>query len=91
MACSILNANLAVASWLLFAKNGFWSKDGGCEYPLVLLLAIASQCYEGPGPFSLDSLRGRNPRGPRVALLSLIASAVGATAGFGMLHRTSRR
>jgi putative oxidoreductase len=37
---------------------GFWSQDGGFEYPLLLALIAAAVAFAGPGQLSLDAVLG---------------------------------
>jgi putative oxidoreductase len=37
---------------------GFWSQDGGFEYPLLLALIAAAVALTGPGQLSLDAVLG---------------------------------
>jgi putative oxidoreductase len=38
------------------ARNGFWNKDGGIEYPLLIALVALALSVSDPGVFSLDRL-----------------------------------
>jgi putative oxidoreductase len=59
-------------------KNGLWVNDGGVEYPVVILAALAALAEDGPGRFSLDESLGIRVRGPIVAALAMGAGAAGA-------------
>ena len=64
--------------------NGFWSRDGGYEYPLALLGGSVAIALTGPGGWSLDA---RLPVGllyePVVRWGALlVAMAVAASATF---------
>jgi putative oxidoreductase len=39
-------------------KVGFWSQDGGFEYPLLLAILAVVVAWTGPGDYSLDHLIG---------------------------------
>src|SRR2546425_13071551 len=39
-------------------KNGFWNRDRGLEFPLLLLTAAVAIGLTGPGSYSLDALFG---------------------------------
>jgi putative oxidoreductase len=59
-------------------KNGLWVTEGGIEYPVVILAALAALGDSGPGRFSLDEALGIRLRGPVVTALAMGAGAVGA-------------
>jgi putative oxidoreductase len=59
-------------------QNGLWVTDGGVEYPVVVLAALAALADGGPGRFSLDEALGIRLRGPVVAALAMGAGAAGA-------------
>jgi putative oxidoreductase len=59
--CTMLVAILTV-----HLGHGLMAKDGGYEYPLVLLLVSAFFAFNGAGPVGLDALFGsRKPKAPR--------------------------
>jgi len=60
------------------AKNGPWVTEGGVEYPVVILAALAALAEDGPGRFSIDEELGLGLRGPVVAALAMAAGAAGA-------------
>lgn len=60
-------------------KNGPWGTDGGVEYPVVILAALAALGDSGPGPLSLDEELGIGLSGPVVTGLAMAAGAAGAT------------
>ena len=39
-------------------RAGFWSQDGGFEYPLFLAALAVATAWTGPGRYSLDQLAG---------------------------------
>ena len=47
-------------------KNGPWAHKGGYEYNVVLAAAAVSLAESGPGPLSLDALRGKEKSGAQV-------------------------
>ena len=59
-------------------QNGLWVNDGGVEYPVVILAALAALADSGPGRFSLDEALGIRLRGPVVTALAMGAGAAGA-------------
>src|SRR2546423_14476663 len=62
-------------------QNGLWVSDGGVEYPVVILAALAALADGGPGRFSLDEALGIRLRGPVVAALAMATGAAGAVYG----------
>ena len=46
---------MAVAAFRVHWANGFFAKEGGYEYPLVLLVASLSLILGGSGPLSIQS------------------------------------
>jgi putative oxidoreductase len=59
-------------------RNGLWVTEGGVEYPVVILAALAALADGGPGRVSLDEVLGTRLRGPVVAALAMGAGAAGA-------------
>jgi putative oxidoreductase len=59
-------------------KNGPWAHKGGYEYNVVLAAAAVSLAESGPGPLSLDALRGKEKSGARWGIVSLVLGAAGA-------------
>jgi putative oxidoreductase len=66
-------------------RNGPWNANGGYEYNLVLIAALAGLVDGGPGELSLDRALGIHDTGPGWALAALgagvAASAVAVEAG----------
>lgn len=66
-------------------RNGPWNADGGYEYNLVLIAALAGLVDGGPGALSLDRALGIHDTGPGWALAALgaglAASAAAVEAG----------
>jgi putative oxidoreductase len=59
-------------------KNGPWSQKGGYEYNAVLAAAALTLAESGPGPLSLDALRGKEKAGAKWGVFSLALGAAGA-------------
>jgi putative oxidoreductase len=74
----MLSGVMANAIRHVHAKNGLWVTDGGVEYPVVVLAALAALADGGPGRFSLDEKLGIRLRGPVVTALAMGAGAAGA-------------
>jgi putative oxidoreductase len=63
-------------------KNGPWAGNGGYEYNLVLIAAVALLVEAGPGCLSVDRARGSEKHGVGWALFAVaagIAGSLGAT------------
>jgi putative oxidoreductase len=60
------------------AKNGPWVTEGGVEYPVVVLAALAALADGGPGRVSLDEKLGTTLRGPVVTAIAMGVGAAGA-------------
>lgn len=78
-AVSMLTGVMTNAIRHVHAKNGPWITDGGVEYPVVILAALAALADSGPGRFSLDEALGIRLRGPVVTVLAMTAGAAGAS------------
>ena len=77
-AVSMLTGVMTNAIRHVHGRNGLWVTDGGVEYPVVVLAALATLAEGGPGRFSLDEALGVRVRGPVVAALAMGAGAAGA-------------
>ncbi|AZG48080.1 DoxX family protein [Gordonia insulae] len=64
--------------------NGFFSQNGGLEFPAVLGVASAALALTGPGRYSVDGLIGHRLEQERVGVLALATATVGAA---GVLYR----
>jgi putative oxidoreductase len=54
--------------------------QGGYEYNLVLILAILTVVEAGPGPVSLDAIKGKERDGTLWALVSVALGGAGSAA-----------
>jgi putative oxidoreductase len=77
-AVSMLTGVMTNAIRHVHRQNGLWVNDGGVEYPVVILAALAALADGGPGRFSLDEALGIRLRGPVVTALAMAAGAAGA-------------
>lgn len=95
LAAAMIIGVMLVAVGGIHFKNGFFNTGGGWEYNLVIVAAVLSVAFTGPGPLSLDAVLGYQLHGPRwgVAALALgVLAAVVQLAGRRALqpaHRTS--
>jgi putative oxidoreductase len=78
-AVSMLTGVMTNAIRHVHAKNGPWVTEGGVEYPVVILAALAALTEDGPGRFSLDEALGLRLRGPVVTAVAMAAGAAGAS------------
>jgi putative oxidoreductase len=70
---------------------GFWSQDGGFEYPLLLALIAAAVAFTGPGGLSFDAVLGIAGRwGWRAAIGAVTMGVVAALLMRVMLHDPGR-
>ncbi|MGH3053730.1 MAG: DoxX family protein [Gaiellaceae bacterium] len=77
-AVSMLTGVMTNAIRHVHRQNGLWVTEGGVEYPVVILAALALLADDGPGRFSLDEALGMRLRGPVVTALAMGAGAAGA-------------
>lgn len=67
--------------------SGFFSQNGGFEYPAVLGLSSAAIVLTGPGRYSLDAVVKHPLAHEKVGVAALLASVGGA---FGVLSRRKK-
>jgi putative oxidoreductase len=89
VACTLGCSSMITAIWSACLPNGFFVRDGGLEYPLVLASSTLLLAAEGPGPLSLDHLLGQERSGPGVAVGCLALAAAGS-AGVYLLSASAR-
>ena len=77
-AVSMLTGVMTNAIRHVHAQNGLWIQEGGVEYPVMILAALAALAQGGPGRLSLDEALGIRLRGPVVTGLAMGAGATGA-------------
>ena len=73
-------ATMLTAIHRVHLKNGPWVTQGGYEYNLVLILAILTVVEAGPGPVSVDALKGQEREGTLWALATAALGGAGAAA-----------
>jgi putative oxidoreductase len=61
-------------------KQGFFSTQGGYEFPMLLGVAALSLAFTGPGQASLDALLGLHAAGVEWGAGALLAAVVGGGA-----------
>jgi putative oxidoreductase len=79
-AAAALTSVMATAIKTVHWEKGVWSSQGGYEYNLVLLVTGFGLTENGPGPWSVDGLLGRQRWGSAWALGALLAGAAGSAA-----------
>lgn len=57
VAAQLLAINMAVALFLVHIPNGFFVSKGGYEFVLVLLAALITLSFTGPGALAVDTER----------------------------------
>ncbi len=77
-AVSMLTGVMTNAIRHVHGRNGLWVTEGGVEYPVVVLAALAALADGGPGRFSFDEALGIKLRGPVVTAIAMGAGALGA-------------
>jgi putative oxidoreductase len=55
LAAAGLVAQTIVLLWKVHRPNGFWSPDGGIEFPVALLVGVVAVQLLGPGEWALDT------------------------------------
>jgi putative oxidoreductase len=91
LAAAAITATMLTAIRTVHVKNGPWVTDGGYEYNVVLVAAVLALAELGPGPVSLDGLRGRERAGARWALAALAAGGAGAAGVYLSQRQTSQQ
>lgn len=87
LASAALIGTMVTAIRKVHLANGPWAANGGWEYNAVLIAALAVLAEQGPGPISLDRLRGKERSG---MLWGLGALALGAAASGAVVEAGSR-
>ncbi|MGN6473855.1 MAG: DoxX family protein [Mycobacteriales bacterium] len=72
-------------------QNGPWNQDQGYEYNLVLIAALMAIVDGGPGPISIDKLRGKGKRGFPAMLGALGLGAAASTIAIEVGRRGKTR
>jgi putative oxidoreductase len=78
LAAAAITATMLTAIKTVHLKNGPWVADGGYEYNAVVIAVVLALAELGPGPISLDALRGRERVGVGSAFAALAVGAAGA-------------
>jgi putative oxidoreductase len=75
---ALISGTMVTAIRKVHASNGPWVTEGGFEYNVVLLGAMAAITEMGPGKPSVDAARFPKLRGTTLALLQLAAGVAGS-------------
>jgi putative oxidoreductase len=78
LAAAAITATMLTAIRTVHFKNGPWAANGGYEYNAVLIAVVLALAELGPGPVSLDAVRGRERAGVGWALAAAGAGVLGA-------------
>jgi len=89
LAAAALIGTMITAIRTVHLKNGPWNANGGYEYNLVLIVALAALVEAGPGCLSVDHARGSTQRGALWALAAVAAGAAGSAATLELARRDS--
>ena len=87
LAGSVLIATMITAIRKVHGPKGPWVAEGGYEYNLVLIAAIAALAETGPGSPSIDDARGSEMYGPQWALVALALGVAGSLGADGVSSR----
>jgi putative oxidoreductase len=87
----LTSSTMATAIRLVHARRGVWNTSGGYEYNAVLMAAAFAITAAGPGPWSLDALRGRERWGDGWALAQLGGALAGSTLVIAAGRRLAQR
>jgi putative oxidoreductase len=87
LAAAALIGTMITAIRTVHLRNGPWNSNGGYEYNLVLIVAVAALVEAGPGCLSIDHARGARRQGALWALAALAAGAAGSAAVLELARR----
>ena len=78
---TLISGTMVTAIRKAHANNGPWVTNGGYEYNLVIVAAMAALAEHGPGAASVDEALFPDFRGPALAALSVAAAVAGSYIG----------
>jgi putative oxidoreductase len=90
LGAAALSGSMITAIRKVHGPKGPWITEGGYEYNLVLLATLFAITADGPGPLSLDGLRGHRRWGLGWALAQLAAGALGSALAIELGARRDR-
>jgi putative oxidoreductase len=80
LSAAAISGSMITAIKTVHLEKGVWVSAGGYEYNLVLLAAVFGLTENGPGPWSVDGVLGRERWGTGWALAALAVGAAGSAA-----------
>jgi putative oxidoreductase len=78
LAAAAITATMLTAIKTVHGDKGPWASNGGYEYNAVLIGVVLALAELGPGPISIDALRGHERSGTGWLLAAAGAGAIGA-------------
>lgn len=81
LGATLVSGPMFTAIRKVHASNGPWAANGGYEYNLVVIAAMAALAESGPGSLSVDRVRFPDFKGTTWAVLAIGAAAAGSYAG----------
>lgn len=79
-AVALVVSVMMVAVMTVHLAKGFFSQNGGYEYPFVLAMAALTLAFTGPGSLSIDAVVGLERSGAFWGIAALLAGFVGGGA-----------
>ena len=80
LGATLISSTMVTAIRKAHAENGPWVTNGGYEYNLVVIAAMAAVADQGPGRLSVDARAFPRLRGPFMALASVGVAVAGSFA-----------
>jgi putative oxidoreductase len=87
LACTMTCSAMLTAIWSACLPRGFFARNDGVEYPMLLAVALVVVAGEGPGPVSIDQRLDLDRSGAAVALTTLTFAAVGSLGVFAVTRQ----
>ena len=78
VAATLIVGVMLVAIVTVHWSKGFFTGNGGFEFPLTLAVAAFASVLTGPGRFSVDAWLGQERAGVAWGLASLVVGVIGA-------------
>jgi putative oxidoreductase len=79
LAASLITSTMITAIRKVHGSEGPWNTEGGYEYNVALIAAVAALVEAGPGSPSVDRALSIEAKGSKWALVALAAGAAGST------------
>jgi putative oxidoreductase len=79
LAASLITSTMITAIRKVHGSEGPWNTEGGYEYNVALIAAVAALVETGPGSPSVDSALSIEAKGSKWAVAALAAGAAGST------------